>query len=506
MVRMRAGALLIVATIVAALVSGQGAALAQPTSPPARYTGSVSLFGAAAAKTTVKAFVGAVECGRADVKNGAFTINVKHVSQTPGCGTPGATITFTLGEYRAYEYAAWQMVVGPPITLDLNGPVTTDVAIGATECNNIQILQFANKTPVEYVVSSVIPQDALSSLWKWNDKKSDWESYYVGAPKGFNNLKTIDLNDRVWFCTEMSTTILKMPQVVTGTTAQNKPNLTVSVSTAPPLVTPGGAFTYTMRLRNTGGANATGVVAVLRLPPAIADTAVTLPGTQTAGFACTKATSAGQVVVTCQNGALAQSAQADLTVSVQLPAAQPTVGTILSATAQVDPNNTVQESNETDNTATSNLTVSGAHADLVIYGQDAAGVQTPATIEAGSVFTYPIGVANVGQGVANSVTVAVTLDSRLTGMSASGPGWICGIGGSQVTCTLASLGAATAACTMSTPAQALTTCPASVLSVQVQAPAQSGLTLSTTAVVDPLGAIVEVNEGNNSITLQTTTT
>lgn len=58
---------------------------------------------------------------------------------------------------------------------------------------------------------------------------------------------------------------------------------------------------------------------------------------------------------------------------------------------------------------------------------------------AGNNFTYTASVNNIGTGVANSVSLVITLDASLTYVSSSGTGWTTGAVGQVVTCTRATL-------------------------------------------------------------------
>ena len=90
----------------AGLFSGE-VAEAQPTGPPHRFAGSVTLDGApAAAGTSVTATVGYTECGSATVITGAngstYALDVPD-----DCADAGDTVHFKVGGVAAAEYGTW---------------------------------------------------------------------------------------------------------------------------------------------------------------------------------------------------------------------------------------------------------------------------------------------------------------------------------------------------------------------------------------------------------------
>jgi hypothetical protein len=73
----------------------------------------------------VRAIINGKECTQSGnvgtVRNGSvaeFAITVPHESQTPGCGTDGARVTFTVGGQKATQEATWK--AGPqPLNLSV---------------------------------------------------------------------------------------------------------------------------------------------------------------------------------------------------------------------------------------------------------------------------------------------------------------------------------------------------------------------------------------------------
>ncbi len=99
------------------LFSGE-VADAQPTVPPHRFAGTVSIDGeAAAAGTSVTALVGDVECGSATVITGAAG-STYAVDVPSSCADEGDTVTFKVMGYEAAESGTWSS--GARTDLDLN--------------------------------------------------------------------------------------------------------------------------------------------------------------------------------------------------------------------------------------------------------------------------------------------------------------------------------------------------------------------------------------------------
>ena len=125
-------------------------------------------------------------------------------------------------------------------------------------------------------------------------------------------------------------------------------DLTIAL-TAPASATTNVAFQYSLNLGNQGSATATGVSVSLALPTGLAFQSASGPG----GFA--GSFDSVSRLVTFSGGTVPASGSITLTVSV-LPDTAGTY-TVLAGNAVVDPLNTVSESNETNNTNTSAVTV-----------------------------------------------------------------------------------------------------------------------------------------------------
>ena len=90
----------------AGLFSGE-VAEAQPTGPPHRFAGSVTLEGEpAAAGTSVTALVGGAECGSATVITGASG-STYSLDVPADCADAGDTVNFQVGGVAAAEYGMW---------------------------------------------------------------------------------------------------------------------------------------------------------------------------------------------------------------------------------------------------------------------------------------------------------------------------------------------------------------------------------------------------------------
>jgi hypothetical protein len=71
---------------------------AQPPTPPNRFFGNVTLDGTPApAGANVTATIGGNICGQTTVKaDSTYVLDVLSSNQTPGCGTDGASVSFTV--------------------------------------------------------------------------------------------------------------------------------------------------------------------------------------------------------------------------------------------------------------------------------------------------------------------------------------------------------------------------------------------------------------------------
>jgi len=111
----------LVAAVVALISSLMVASVsAQPPTPPNRFFGNVTLDGAVApAGTNVSATIGGNVCGQTTVQaDSSYVLDVVSSGQTAGCGTEGASVSFTVAGSPAGT-AAWSS--GQFTELDLAG-------------------------------------------------------------------------------------------------------------------------------------------------------------------------------------------------------------------------------------------------------------------------------------------------------------------------------------------------------------------------------------------------
>jgi hypothetical protein len=122
----------LVVAVVALLSSLMAASVsAQPPTPPNRFFGSVT---GAAAGANVTAMIGSATCGQITVKaDGTYVLDVVSSAQTTGCGTEGASISFSVGGNPAGT-ATWSSGKFTPLDLTAGAAPTTEpsTAVPAT--------------------------------------------------------------------------------------------------------------------------------------------------------------------------------------------------------------------------------------------------------------------------------------------------------------------------------------------------------------------------------------
>jgi uncharacterized repeat protein (TIGR01451 family) len=209
--------------------------------------------------------------------------------------------------------------------------------------------------------------------------------------------------------------------LVTGS-GGNLPDLTIN-KTGPTTVAPSSPITYTLTVNNIGGGNATGVKVVDTVPAGIGS----ISASGTSLFNC----GVSAQTVTCTGGQVNQGQNATITINGTVTL---TSGT-LTNTAVVDPDNTIPESNEFNNTsATVNTNVGGppAPALLEIKKTDGSPLPTvdpgdpplwwagagPDPVNPGQTLTYKILVVNEATGTNPTATSLVVTDGT-QGLDAS---------------------------------------------------------------------------------------
>jgi uncharacterized repeat protein (TIGR01451 family) len=260
------------------------------------------------------------------------------------------------------------------------------------------------------------------------------------------------------------------PGVVTPALASPSSPLAVTKTADKNPVASGQTLTYTISIRNTGGASVSSVVmtdqvngvGVIQAPPALPQFVIT----STQG-SCTQGGPNGNVV-TCNVGTMAGGAVATITIGGQVTAAN---GTTLNNTASVT--GTKSSQNFTTNASVS-VSVSGGTAsslpDLTISKTG------PTSVAMSSPMTYTLTVNNIGTANATGVKVVDTVPAGVTGIAASGTSlFVCGVVSQTVTCTGGAVNQGANA----------------TITITGTSPAAMG-TITNTAVVDPDNTI---NEG-----------
>jgi len=163
----------------------------------------------------------------------------------------------------------------------------------------------------------------------------------VGAPNGtaINNTVSVTGTRSSSNFTTNSTLTTQVSGGTGGGGGTQRPDLTIGKS-GPVEVLSGAPITYTLTVNNVGNAPATGVKVVDTLPAGIGSIAAT----GTSLFECGVVAS----TVTCTGGAVNAGANATITITGTVTAA---AGAVLTNNAVVDPDNTIVESNELNNTS-----------------------------------------------------------------------------------------------------------------------------------------------------------
>lgn len=198
---------------------------------------------------------------------------------------------------------------------------------------------------------------------------------------------------------------------VTGSSNGNLPDLTIN-KTGPTSVATGTAMAYTLTVNNIGTANATGVKVVDTLP---AGFTVTTPSTQIVASSLFSCGLAGQTV-TCTGGQVNTGQNATVTIN----GTAPTTAGLITNTSVVDPDNTIAESNELNNTsATVSTQVGSAQIGPLLDIKKTDGNPVPGSWGTGAGpdpawpgtrLTYKILVTNNATGSNATATNVVTTD------------------------------------------------------------------------------------------------
>jgi uncharacterized repeat protein (TIGR01451 family) len=257
---------------------------------------------------------------------------------------------------------------------------------------------------------------------------------------------------------------------VSTTVNPGLPNLNVGTSTPGP-ITAGVPFNYTLDVQNNGGANASGVTLQFTLPANVTYNSANILG---GGFSEPIVTGN---VLTFNGGSINAGNFAQILVNVT-----PTVaGSLGSGTLVADPNSTINESNEVDNSInTAIATVNpGIQPDLTISLSD-----SPDPVTVGNNLTYTLTVNNNGTGNASGINVNFTLPTGLSVVGTPGVSnsfTYTGTIGGVAKFTGGSINAGGNA----------------TLTLEVT-PNNAGVLTSGSAIVDPNNSIIESNESNNN--------
>src|SRR3954447_17070251 len=397
-------------------------------------------------------------------------------------------LTLTLGSVLATIVVAGGLMLADPAS-----PVTVSivdspdpVASGTQLLYTITVVNTAGSKLTNMVLSNQVngvagigvpPQLQLSSTRGSCNQSGNLVTCNAGTIEG-GGTWVVTIRGVV---TAASGTVINDTATISGTrSAQNF----TTTSTATTLVTGGSSpladltiakagptsvvvsspLTYTLTINNTGTANATGVKVVDTLPAGV--TGITATGTSL--FVCNVA---GQTV-TCNGGAVNQGSNATVTINGTAPG---TIGSITN-TAVVDPDNTIPESNELNNTSalvntqvtaapTSSLltidttdgapAVSGSPAWAAGAGPVAAAPGGaprggPDPVNPGQTLTYKIHVVNTASTRADDVRVvdgtqglvaASVTASRAIVSGSVGTFGGCTVAAPQITCSIKSLNA-----------------------------------------------------------------
>jgi uncharacterized repeat protein (TIGR01451 family) len=145
------------------------------------------------------------------------------------------------------------------------------------------------------------------------------------------------------------TTTASVQTQVVNNSSGSLPDLTIN-KTGPSSVVGGSDFDYVLTVNNLGTVQATGIKVVDTLPASVAF----VSAAPTSLFTCTPAVpTPGPVTVVCTGGSVNQGQNATITIRVTAPpaAVPPAPQITVTNTAKVDPDNTIAESNEQNNTS-----------------------------------------------------------------------------------------------------------------------------------------------------------
>jgi uncharacterized repeat protein (TIGR01451 family) len=217
----------------------------------------------------------------------------------------------------------------------------------------------------------------------------------AGAGTTLNNTATVTgTKSATTFTTPSNSTSVLVTQGAGG----GFPDLTIN-KTGPTSVTVGAPLSYTLTVNNIGNANTANVKVVDTLPAGVTLNGST-PFSTTSLFSCS---SAGvPITVTCTGGAVNAGQNATITINGFAPG----VDGAITNTAVVDPDNTIAEANDLNNTSATVNTSVGGTPPAPLLGITLS--DTPDPVNPGQLLTYKILVTNNASGnnaTANYVSV-----------------------------------------------------------------------------------------------------
>jgi hypothetical protein len=141
------------------------------------------------------AYIGKTECGGGKVSAAGYALNVLSSQDKSGCGSEGAEVKLTVGDYRANDTGRWSAAAFQQ--LDLSGPRLQSLSL-APDCNDDIKQTFSNGTTIADLVGFVLPSDNLEAIWKRSNNA--WQSFFPNGQDADNTLKTVNKNDLVTIC------------------------------------------------------------------------------------------------------------------------------------------------------------------------------------------------------------------------------------------------------------------------------------------------------------------
>lgn len=232
--------------------------------------------------------------------------------------------------------------------------------------------------------------------------------HFVGA-SSITNQATIDPDNLIAESNETNNS------ASVTTTLQATVDLVMGMIGLPAKVLRGSTHNYTLTVQNAGTDGATGVEVVDSLPVGVS----VLNIQADSGFRCSMVNNLA-VTVDCTGGTIAAGATATITIMVSVNTVTTDANpTPITNTATVDPNNTIIETNENNNTASSTSLVKVTGIDLVPQISAA-----PSPVTRGNNLTYTVTVQNQGTIDAANVQFDVQLppDSTFVSGNASSGG------------------------------------------------------------------------------------